>query len=155
MFSTFLAIKFARFLVYILKDPLILDLDGDGIAVSALDGSDVVFDYDGDGVAERTGWASADDGFLAIDTNGNGVIDTDDAVFATLRVWRDRDQDGVTDAGELQTLTEAGIAQIALTRRRSDRPTPANEPEEGVNRQRKRNAASGQTTSWTHANSHQ
>jgi hypothetical protein len=150
-------------LVQTLRDPLILDLDGDGVEVSALEGSTVFFDYDGDGVAERTGWASQDDGFLAIDVNNNGavdgihelfgsptqdgfavletfdhnsdgVIDADDAVFASLRVWRDLDQDGVSDAGELQTLTEAGITEIALTR-----CAPiVRATSEGVNRQRQR-----------------
>lgn len=39
-----------------------------------------------------------------------------DARFTDLRVWRDLDQDGVTDAGELMTLAEAGVASISLTR---------------------------------------
>jgi hypothetical protein len=33
-----------------------------------------------------------------------------------LRVWRDLDQDGVSDAGEMMTLAEAGIVSISLTR---------------------------------------
>ena len=132
-------------LLYNKKDPLILDLDGDGIETVALEGSSVHFDYDGDGFAERTGWAAADDGILAFDANGNGVvdgmhelfgsptqdgfevletldsnndgtIDAADARFTDLRVWRDLDQDGVTDAGELMTLAEAGVASISLTR---------------------------------------
>ena len=111
----------------LLRDPLILDLDGDGIEVSGLDGSTVHFDYGGDGFAERTGWVSADDGLLAIDDNGNGKvdgaaelfgsptqdgfavletldsnhdgrIDARDAQFAKLRVWRDLNQNGVSDA---------------------------------------------------------
>ncbi|MGX5829997.1 hypothetical protein [Mesorhizobium sp. 43Arga] len=126
-------------------DPLILDLNGDGIHLSPLDGSTIHFDYDGDGFAERTGWVSADDGILVRDANGNGVaddvselfgsstqdgfavletfdtngdgkIDASDAVFSTLRVWRDLDQDGVSDAGEMMTLAEAGIVSISLTR---------------------------------------
>lgn len=34
------------------------------------------------------------------DTFADGVIDAKDAAFGTLRIWRDLDQDGVTDAGE-------------------------------------------------------
>ncbi|RWC64272.1 calcium-binding protein [Mesorhizobium sp.] len=129
----------------IFHDPLILDLNGDGIHLSPLAGSTVHFDYDGDGFAERTGWVSADDGILVVDANGNGVvdgvsklfgsstqdgfavletfdtngdgkIDASDAVFSTLRVWQDLDQDGVSDAGEMMTPAEAGIVSIALTR---------------------------------------
>ncbi|MFC3321665.1 calcium-binding protein [Mesorhizobium cantuariense] len=132
-------------LLNIFHDPLILDLGGDGIHLSPLAGSPVHFDYDGDGFAERTGWVSADDGILVVDANGNGVvdgvselfgsstqdgfavletfdtngdgrIDASDSVFSTLRVWQDLDQDGVSDAGEMMTLAEAGIVSIALTR---------------------------------------
>ena len=37
-------------------------------------------------------------------------------MFSTLKVWRDLDQDGVADAGEMMTLAEAGIVSISLTR---------------------------------------
>jgi hypothetical protein len=46
--------------------------------------------------------------------NGNGVIDPGDAVFARLLIWTDWNHDGKTDAGELQTLSEAGIVAIDL-----------------------------------------
>jgi len=116
-------------------DPLTLDLDGDGIELSPLGtagqtgASTVFFDFDGDGFRERTGWVKVDDGMLAIDLNGNGlidnggelfgqpardgyevletydtfadgVIDAKVATFARLRIWRDLDPDGVTDTGE-------------------------------------------------------
>ncbi|MDO9174321.1 MAG: hypothetical protein Q7V62_05910, partial [Actinomycetota bacterium] len=118
-------------------DPLVLDLDGDGIETSQSDFG-VQFDLDGDWFAQRTGWVGADDGLLARDVDGNGriddihelfgapgvsgfamlatlddnadgVIDAADAGFTTLRIWRDLDQDGLTDAGELKTLAETGI----------------------------------------------
>jgi Ca2+-binding RTX toxin-like protein len=57
-------------------------------------------------------------GFTALsklDSNKDGKIDSSDTAFGTLRVWQDLDQDGVTDAGELRTLTEAGIASISLS----------------------------------------
>ena len=47
---------------------------------------------------------------------GLTVIDNKDAIFADLKIWRDLDSDGVTDAGELQTLAEAGITSISLNR---------------------------------------
>jgi hypothetical protein len=55
------------------------------------------------------------DGFAALaDLDGNldGVVNASDAAFAQLRVWRDLDQDGVTDAGELLTLSSIGIAGL-------------------------------------------
>jgi hypothetical protein len=125
--------------------PLVLDLDGDGVAADLRhiyeDGT-VYFDIDADGFAERVGWVGPDDGLLARDVNGNGVIDDvtelygDDQMpafgklrlhdansdgtvtaadpdFANLLVWRDANQDGVSDEGELQTLAELGITSIS------------------------------------------
>jgi hypothetical protein len=45
----------------------------------------------------------------------DGVIDARDACFAELRVWRDLNQDGVSQADELATLTDADIAAIGLS----------------------------------------
>jgi len=127
------------------RDPLTLDLDGDGLETLPASGG-VLFDHDGDGVATGTGWVYRDDGFLVWDRNGNGLIDSGrelfgdstlksngqlavdgfdaladldvnadgkvdalDPNFSNLRVWRDLDQDGITDAGELSTLASLGI----------------------------------------------
>ena len=143
-------------------DPLVLDLDGDGVSLTGRSSVSPRFDVDGDGFAEKTGWVGAHDGLLALDRNGNGtiddvselfggpragggtdldgdgivsfdermqsgfealgsedsngdgVIDASDAVFSDLRVWVDADGDAVTDAGELKTLDEVGIASISL-----------------------------------------
>ena len=114
----------------------------------SLEDSTAFYDIDGDGYRERMGWVSADDGLLAYDKNGDGVIsgrdelsfvdyvpgahtdleglahfdsngdgrlDASDAEWGRFRVWRDLDQDGESDAGELQTLAEAGITSIALS----------------------------------------
>jgi Ca2+-binding RTX toxin-like protein len=140
---------FLNGLSVILGDPLILDLDGDGIELTALNNPDgtalsnVHFDLDGNGFAERTGWVSADDGLLAYDINRNGTvdgvgelfgsstqdgfavletldsnhdgkIDAQDAAFGDLRIWRDLNQNGVSEAGELFTLGQMGITEIAL-----------------------------------------
>ncbi|MCP4073961.1 MAG: hypothetical protein GY742_19875, partial [Hyphomicrobiales bacterium] len=48
-------------------DPLVLDLDGDGIETVSQSQSGVHFDMDGDYFAEASGWVSSDDGFLVID----------------------------------------------------------------------------------------
>lgn len=55
--------------------PVIIDLDGDGIELVSLVTSTVKYDMDGDGQKDRTGWVGADDGFLVLDRNYNGIID--------------------------------------------------------------------------------
>ncbi|PZQ43772.1 MAG: hypothetical protein DI551_11495, partial [Micavibrio aeruginosavorus] len=55
--------------------PLVLDLDGDGIELSALNGAGSVYwDIDQDGMAEASGWVKPDDGLLALDWNGDGMV---------------------------------------------------------------------------------
>src|SRR3989344_4373374 len=64
------------------RDPLTLDLDGDGLETVALNPTNpIYFDHDGDGNATATGWISPDDGFLALDRNANGVIDNGRELF--------------------------------------------------------------------------
>jgi hypothetical protein len=63
-------------------DPLVLDLDGDGIeTVGITAGAPVLFDHDGDGIKNATGWIKADDGLLVLDLNGNGTIDSGRELF--------------------------------------------------------------------------
>ena len=50
--------------------PVVLDLDGDGVELVALEDSTAFYDIDGDGYRERMGWVAADDGLLAYDKNG-------------------------------------------------------------------------------------
>jgi len=56
------------------RSPLVFDLDGDGIEITALSASFAYFDIDNDGDSERTAWVGPDDGLLAIDLNGDGQI---------------------------------------------------------------------------------
>ncbi|MFD9897363.1 hypothetical protein [Mesorhizobium sp. NPDC059025] len=52
---------------------------------------------------------------LVFDTNKDGVLDVNDARWNEFRIWRDANQNGVTDAGELMTLSDAGVTRIGLT----------------------------------------
>lgn len=136
-------------------DPLILDLDGDGLEISPLS-KGVLFDANGDTIKTGTAWAASDDGMLVWDRNGNGLIDSgaelfgdetvlttgpnagkkaangfvalaeldsnadgkfdlSDAQYANLRIWRDMNQDGISQADELKTLADSGVKSISLT----------------------------------------
>lgn len=125
--------------------PLVLDLDGDGIELTALNSSAPTnfFDIDGDGFREATGWVSPDDGLLARDINENGriddvselfgspstdgfavlslldsngdlVIDQNDAAFSELLIWQDENGDGLSQTEELHDLAYYGIMSIDL-----------------------------------------
>jgi hypothetical protein len=47
--------------------------------------------------------------------NGDGKISAADQIWSALRVWQDLSQDGITDAGELKSLSELGITELSLT----------------------------------------
>ena len=144
------------------REPLTLDLDGDGIETVGINTNNpILFDHDADGVKTATGWVKPDDGLLVLDRNNNGVIDngrelfgdstvmsngqtaadgfaaladldsnqdgvinTNDAQFANLRVWRDLNQDGVSQANELSTLEQQNIASISLTTTQNNQLQP-------------------------------
>jgi len=134
-------------------DPLVLDLDGDGIETIGIGGANtVLFDHNGDGTKAGTGWLKGDDGFLVLDRNGNGTIDNggelfgvdtvksngqkatsgldalsdldsnndgvfdeNDEAFHLVKVWQDKNQDGISQADELKSLSELGIVSIDLS----------------------------------------
>lgn len=70
------------------SDPLVLDLDGDGIEVSDVAGGRA-FDIDADGRADRTAFVTGGDAFLALDRNGNGRIDDGGELFGDQHGARD------------------------------------------------------------------
>ncbi|WP_193316712.1 SdrD B-like domain-containing protein [Janthinobacterium rivuli] len=125
--------------------PIVIDLNGDGVHTIARADFHGSFDLLGTGSAIQTGWVSAQDGLLAIDSNGNGkidnvaelfggnekgtgfaklssydsnhdgVVDAHDDKFAELRIWRDANSNGVTDDGELMSLHDAGVASLTVS----------------------------------------
>lgn len=56
------------------------------------------------------------EGLAAFDTNLSGYLDEGDARFSEFRVWQDRNQDGISQADELRSLSESGVRAIGLTR---------------------------------------
>lgn len=119
-----------------LTDPLVFHLDGSPDAVSD---EKFLFDIDSDGVADNIGKLTKGNAFLALDKNGDGVIndgselfgtksgngfqdlsaydedkngwiDENDAIYSQLRLWHK------TDDGEdkLTTLKESDIGAIYL-----------------------------------------
>jgi len=86
---------------------LVLDRNGNGL----IDSGAELF---GNNTLLANG-AKAANGFEALrelDTNKDGKVDANDAAYASLRIWKDADSDDITDAGELLTLTEAGVKSL-------------------------------------------
>ena len=118
-------------------DPVAIDLNGDGvISTIGLNGSNSVY-FGGDGKKIASGWLGKEDGWLALyengkiqlfglqtgngfielaklDSNKDGVLDANDAAFAKLKVWTDKNQDANVQSGELLSLDDANIVSFDL-----------------------------------------
>ena len=124
-------------------DPIILDLNRNGVELISVTASNARFDMDADGFAERTAWVAPGDAFLihdrnrdgivndiseffgsagidgfaeleGYDTNRDGMIASDEPIWNQLKLWRDLNGDGNTDPGELIALTDAGITELSV-----------------------------------------
>jgi hypothetical protein len=113
-----------------------MDVNGDGLLdatkwAGALDGV-LIWDKYGDGqvhdhsqyafaqydtTSSAQGKTATDLSGLAdaFDSNHDGVFDARDAQFADFSVWQDANQNGVSDAGEVKTLADLGLASLNLT----------------------------------------
>lgn len=118
-----------------LKDPLVVNLDGKGVRLTD---DRVAFDLDGKGLMEKIPSLAPGSGFLALDANGNGCVDSglelfgtqsgngfadlaawdddhngwidgNDRVFDKLRIWG-----GGKDVQSLASLAQSGVGAIYL-----------------------------------------
>jgi len=87
---------------------LVLDRNGNGRIDN---GSELFGNNSGTGPGPANGFAA----LAEFDANRDGRIDAADAAFASLRVWKDANSNGLTDAGELLTLQQAGVGSLSLS----------------------------------------
>jgi Ca2+-binding RTX toxin-like protein len=88
---------------------LALDRDGDGRITGG-------FELFGNHTSLQNGKTAAN-GFLALadfDSNNDGWIDANDDIWGDLRIWRDINQNGDSEEGELFTLDDLGVARLNL-----------------------------------------
>jgi Ca2+-binding RTX toxin-like protein len=139
------------------SDPLILDLDGDGIRTSGINSArPILFDHDGDHIKTATGWVGAGEAILVrdldgngkidsgrelfgdntllthgeragqmaahgfealadLDSNGDAVFDANDATLAGVKLWKDSNQDGISQHNEIFTFEQLGVHSIQVT----------------------------------------
>jgi Ca2+-binding RTX toxin-like protein len=76
--------------------PIVIDLDHNGFSFTPVDDSNVFFDINSDGWKRKVSWASAGDGLLVFDANGNGKADDGSEIaLAKYKVGAQSDLEGL------------------------------------------------------------
>jgi hypothetical protein len=105
---------------------VLFDITGTGspVGTSWVNPNDgiLVFDRNGSGMidsgrelfGEQNGAANGLEELAKFDSDGGGSIDANDAIYSKLQVWRDLNQNGLSESGELASLSSYGITSISL-----------------------------------------
>jgi len=105
------AVKVFQVIPCNVSEPLVLDLDRDGLELLSVDNG-VDFDIWGMDRRQAVAWVSPDDGFLAMDRNGNGAIDNGTELFGNIDA---RFADGFEHVAELDQPEYGGNLDGLLT----------------------------------------
>lgn len=122
--------------------PIVINIDGKGIKSTSIFEQSVKFDLLGIGHKVTTAWINPNSGFLVWNKNGDndvtsvndlfggpdrmdgffkladldkdkrGYIDKNDDIYTSLRIWVDKNVNGIVDPGEIFTLSDLKIERI-------------------------------------------
>jgi Ca2+-binding RTX toxin-like protein len=128
-----------KYFHYVHHDPVILDMDGDGIELEekyyesfgeyivGVSGDDAVLFWDMDGDKKisssfETDWSVFDENATNdfdvmrsfFDSNKDGVFDSSDEFWSEFALWQDKNNDGLMGEDEYMSIIDSGISKLNL-----------------------------------------